>query len=187
MKKPNRPAISKVKDLADDIYSIDRRIECAIATTWSRDMCECITCKKIYPTFWMWNTQLWHFVLRWVLQLRYKRENTHWQCFHCNSTYMNGKKWEQYRHWKAIDLLYGIWTAEELMKIEDGRKIDLALRSQMKPWDYIDVILESYKNIEGYREKYNIELPKSCEDTIRKCKKLLDSITRDEKYLLQNQ
>jgi hypothetical protein len=100
---------------------------------------------------------------------------------------MNGKKWEQYRHWQAIDWMYWVWTAKSLIEIEDTQKQNVALKEKWKPRDYLDVILESYKNVLQYKREYNVILPKSCEQDIKKARKILDSITRDDKYRIEEQ
>ena len=185
--KIDRPKNSLLKEIADDIYSIDRRIECAIITTGNWFECLCVTCNSKNATFWQWCTQLWHCVLRWVLETRYDRRNTHWQCFHCNSTYMNGKKWEQRRHARAIDRMYWPWTSDKLFAIEEANKNKEDKAKQWrKPRMYMDIILECYNNILRYkRENSDMVLPTSSEATIKKAKKILDGITRDDKYRIE--
>lgn len=92
---------SKLTDEADRVWSIYIR---------KRDAGNpCITCN----TPWTETAQAWHFMSRRHLSTRWIEKNWHGQCVACN----NWWAWEQFKHWQAIDTLYGLWTAEQVMRL----------------------------------------------------------------------
>jgi hypothetical protein len=69
----------------------------------------CITCEAR----WEDNHQNWHFASRRHLNTRWMEKNANWQCPKCNLWGAG----EQFKHWLAIDKLYGRWTAEQIMRL----------------------------------------------------------------------
>lgn len=71
----------------------------------------CITCYRN----WEDNFQNGHFMSRKHLSTRWHEKNMNWQCPACN-LYGSG---EQYKHSIAIDRMYWIWTAEQIMRLSN--------------------------------------------------------------------
>ena len=69
----------------------------------------CITCWS--P--WTDTVQAGHFQSRRHLNTRWHPMNCNWQCVADNNWWWG----EQYKHWKAIDRIYGEWTAEWLERL----------------------------------------------------------------------
>lgn len=69
----------------------------------------CITCNAT----WEENHQNWHFQSRRHLNTRWFEKNMNGQCPKCNLWW----SWEQFLHWLAIDRLYWLWTAEQIMRL----------------------------------------------------------------------
>lgn len=183
MKKPNRPKVTKVKELADDIFSISIRLYWSIKTTGDRKRWRCVTCDLVVPSFRRDKAvrvlQLWHFVERGVLDLRYNPKNCHGQCSKCNNSQSSGNKGEQYLHWRAIDEMYWEWTADELMTYKHKA-------STMKVWDYVDVIRDQYISIWSIMTAVmREEIPESARVTIKKSYKLLDWINWTDEYRVE--
>lgn len=71
----------------------------------------CVTCYRN----WEDNFQNGHFMSRKHLSTRWLDKNMNWQCPACN-LYWSG---EQYKHSRAIDMMYWIWTAEQIMRLSN--------------------------------------------------------------------
>lgn len=69
----------------------------------------CITSGKE----WREDFQCGHFQSRRHLNTRWHEKNAHSQSPEDN----NWWAWEQFKHWLAIDRLYGKWTAEQIMRL----------------------------------------------------------------------
>lgn len=69
----------------------------------------CVTCGAL----WEENHQNWHFASRRHLNTRWMEKNANWQCPKCNLWWAG----EQFKHWLAIDKMYWLWTAEQIMRL----------------------------------------------------------------------
>ena len=111
----------------------------------------CITCHVQSILVWiplkkiMWNrADAWHFISRWWIALFIDEKNVHLQCRECNQK----NEGEKYRYWKAIDIKYWQWTADELCRRKlDRRRYSAEYRIKME-WKYREKIniLDKHKS-----------------------------------------
>jgi len=100
-----KASVSSLKKKADKVFSQFVRLR----DSDSNGYLDCITCGK---NLHYKQAHAGHFVSRRVNVLRYEPLNVNGQCATCN-TYNQG---EQYAYSKALDMKYGVGTADSLHK-----------------------------------------------------------------------
>ena len=98
-----KKSVSSLKKKADQVFSQYIRLRDAD----SNGYLDCITCGREYH--WK-QAQAGHFVSRKVSLLRFDEQNVNGQCVGCNMF----KGGEQYAYSRALDMKYGVGTAEKL-------------------------------------------------------------------------
>ena len=116
MKNIEKVKVKKEKILEKKRFSRTNLVKEAdrVASLYIRERDKWKSCVTCYRN-WEENFQCGHFMSRKHFSTRWHEKNMHWQCPACN-LYGSG---EQYKHSLAVDRMYWIGTAEQIMRLSN--------------------------------------------------------------------
>lgn len=91
------------------------RVRDALRTTGSIELCRCCSCGKIYKAFGVGCVQAGHFIPGRKAAILFNELGVHGQCYHCNSSDLNGLKGNWPGYYEFMEKKYGKQSIEWLL------------------------------------------------------------------------